>query len=155
MYFEPECGVYAPTVGALRVLVVDDDMDTVRTVLAILRLQGMDARGVIKGEHALAAYRDFNPEAMLIDIHLKGANGWQLARDIRAETLNHKSRPLLIGISGAYKQSADKILSELAGFDYYLIKPCDPSVVLTLLEKAHAHRGAHSADVLQFPTGKL
>ena len=153
LYFEPEPGVFVPPLGAVRVLVVDDDKDTVRTLLAILRLQRMDARGVTKGEHALAAFRDFNPDAVVVDIHLSGANGWQVARDIRAETAGAK-RPLLIGISGMYKQSADKVLSDLAGFDYYLVKPCDPGVVLALLEKAQSARATHAGQVVQFPGAK-
>lgn len=153
MYFEPEPGVYVPQAGALRVLVVDDERDNLRTLLAILRLQGMDARGVAKGEHALAAYRDFDPDALIVDIQLNGANGWQVARDIRAETTHHKSRPLLIGISGVYRKSADKILSDLAGFDYYLVKPCDPNVVLALLEKAQKHRAAQGGQIVKLRGG--
>jgi len=112
IYFEPEPGVYVPPVGAMRVLLIDDEPDTLRTLLAILRLQGMDARGVTKGEHAMAAFRDLNPDAVIVDITLSGTNGWQVARDIRAEPVGQ--RPLLIGVSGQYKQSSDKILSQLA-----------------------------------------
>lgn len=152
LYFEPEPGLYVAPPGALRVLVVDDDKDAVQTLLAILRLQQIDARGVVEGANAMAAYRDFNPDALVLDIHLRGGNGWQVARDIRAETINHKGRPLLIGVSGVYKQSADRVLSELAGFDYYLVKPCDPSVILKLVEDAKsARRSARDSQVVQFP----
>jgi DNA-binding response OmpR family regulator len=152
IYFEPEPGVYVPRAGAVRVLIIDDDRDTVRTLLAIMRLHGMDARGVTKGQHALAAFRDFNPDAIIVDISLHGTNGWQVARDIRAEPVG--KRPLLIGVSGRYKQSGDKIVSELAGFDHYLIKPCDPSVLLVLLEKAESNRVAEAGQVVQFPGRK-
>lgn len=133
MYYEPESGSVSTRSGALRVLIVDDESDAVRTLLAILRLEGIDARGLIQAQHALAAVRDFNPDAVIIDIHLGSMSGWQIARDIREETT--PKRPLLIGLSGQFKQAADKILAELAGFNYYLIKPCDPNVLLTLLEK--------------------
>jgi DNA-binding response OmpR family regulator len=42
-------------------------------------------------------------------------------------------RPLIIGISGRYKQASDRILAELSGFDHYLVKPYMPSDVLRLI----------------------
>jgi DNA-binding response OmpR family regulator len=43
-------------------------------------------------------------------------------------------RPLLIGISGRYKQHADKTLARLNGMNHYLMKPYDTSALLALLE---------------------
>ena len=139
MYFEPEylepgSAVYAPPAGALRVLVVDDETDALRTLLAILRLERMDARGIPRPDDALPAVRDFNPDAVILDINLGRVSGWQVARDIRAETT--PSRPLLIALSGMFTRGADRVLSELAGFNYYMIKPYDPNVLIALLENA-------------------
>lgn len=143
IYFEPDPAPLPAKPGALRVLVVDDEHDALRTLLALLRFEGHDARAVTNGAHVIAAVRDFNPNAVILDIHLPGISGWQLARDISADT--KPQRPLLIGLSGKYTQSADKILSDLAGFDYYVVKPCDPKVLFALLEKASkrdAQRGS-------------
>jgi hypothetical protein len=40
---------------------------------------------------------------------------------------------LVIGISGRYKQGADKVLAEINGMNHYLIKPCDPNSLIALL----------------------
>ena len=40
---------------------------------------------------------------------------------------------MLIAISGQYTKGADRLRAELSGFDYYLIKPCDPAVLLKLV----------------------
>lgn len=43
-------------------------------------------------------------------------------------------RPLLIAISGRYIKGSDRILAELAGFDYHVDKPYDVNALLSLLE---------------------
>ena len=73
----------------------------------------------------------FDPDALVLDIDLPDISGWEIARHIRGQRKTGK--PLLIGISGAYTQGADRILSETIGFDHYLIKPCSPSAVIALL----------------------
>lgn len=116
---------------ALHVLVADDERDTVLTLLMLLRDEGHEVRGVHTGRQALAALRDFEPDAVLLDIALPELSGWEVAREIRKRTGD--KGPLLIGISGEYKQGADKILSEIVGFDHYLLKPYEPRALLALL----------------------
>jgi DNA-binding response OmpR family regulator len=148
IYFEPDPAPLAARPNGFRVLVVDDERDALRTLLALLRFEGHEVRAVTNGSHVLAAVRDFNPHVVVLDIHLPGVSGWQLARDIKADT--KPQSPLLIGLSGKYTQTADKLLSDLAGFDYYLLKPCDPKVLFALVEKA-TKREAPRVNVLDFP----
>ena len=119
---------------ALRVLVADDEHDTVLTLMELLREDGHEAQGVYSGTDVMAALREFDPDVVLLDIAMPGMSGWDVARKIRQ--VCGQERPLLIAISGVYKQSADQILGKLAGFNYYLAKPYDPSVLLTLLRDA-------------------
>ena len=116
---------------SLRILVADDERDTVLTLLMLLRDEGHEVRGVHSGRQALAVMPDFEPDAVLLDIALPDLSGWEVARQIK-DRLGDR-RPLMIGISGEYKQGADKILSEIIGFDHYLLKPYDPSTLLALL----------------------
>lgn len=119
---------------ALRVLVADDEADTVLTLLELLREEGHDAHGVHDGAAVMAAIREFDPDVVLLDISMPGMTGWDVARKVRQ--VCGQERPLLIAISGVYKQSADQILGKLSGFNYYLAKPYDPSVLMTLLRDA-------------------
>lgn len=116
---------------SLRVLVVDDDRDTVLTLLELIREEGHEAKGVYNGREAVQAIRDFDADAVIMDIAMPQHSGWDTARDIRGAI--GPARPLLIALSGQYTKSADRVLSQLAGFDYYLTKPCDPNVLLALL----------------------
>jgi len=119
---------------ALRVLVADDERDTVLTLIELLREEGHEAHGVHAGEAVMPAVREFDPDVVLLDISMPDMSGWDVARKIRQ--ICGQERPLLIAISGVYKASADQILGKLAGFNYYLAKPYDPSVLMTLLRDA-------------------
>lgn len=118
----------------LRILVADDERDTVLTLMELLREEGHETRGVYKGTDVMAAMQAFDPDVVLLDISMPGMSGWEVARAIRA--VHGEKRPLLIAVSGVYKLAADQILGFIAGFNHYLAKPYDPSVLLTLLGRA-------------------
>jgi two-component system OmpR family response regulator len=71
---------------------------------------------------------------VVLDIGLPGMSGWDVAREIRERI--SKDRPMIIGITGEYTKGADRVLAEMAGFNYYLVKPADPKVLVALVEKA-------------------
>jgi DNA-binding response OmpR family regulator len=120
----------------LRVAVIDDNRDIVDTMTELLKAEGHDTRACYTGTDAFACVKAYDPDAVLLDIGLPGVSGWEVARQIRvAGTGEPPHRPLIIGITGEYTKSADRILSRMNGFDYYLIKPADPKVLLALLEK--------------------
>ena len=119
----------------LRVLVVDDEPDTVLTLLALLRDQGHDAEGYGSGAAALEAIEKSDPDVIVSDIGMPPPNGWDVARQVR-QLKGAGPRPLMIAITGQYTKSADRMLAQIAGFDYFLTKPCDPQVLMALIEKA-------------------
>ena len=116
----------------LRVVVADDDRDTVLTLTALLRDEGHEARGLHNGDEVLDAMREFDPDAVILDIAMPGRSGFDLAKHIK-QMRGEQKRPLIIGISGVYKQSADRILAKIVGFDKFLIKPYDMEAVLAAL----------------------
>lgn len=118
----------------LRILVADDERDTVLTLMTLLRDEGHETRGVYKGTDVMAAMDAFDPDAVLLDISMPGMSGWEVARAIRAA--HGEKRPLLIAITGVYTLAADQILGFIAGFNHYIAKPYDPAVLLTLLSRA-------------------
>src|SRR5438132_8468026 len=101
-----------------RVLVVDDNRDIVLTTMALLRLEGHESKPCYDGSEVYDCVREFDPDVVLLDIGLPGRNGWDVARQIREQIPG--KRPMLICITGQYTKGADKILAEMAGFDYYL-----------------------------------
>lgn len=118
----------------LRIAVIDDNKDVVTTMTALLESEGHETAGCYSGAEAYACVEEFKPDVVLLDIGLPGKTGWDVARQIRA--VHPSRRPMLIAITGQYTKGADKVLSEIVGFDYYLVKPADPNVLLALIEKA-------------------
>jgi CheY-like chemotaxis protein len=122
---------HASAQRALRVLVADDDRDSVLTLMMLLREEGHEARGVYSGRQVMGHVLDFDPDVVLLDIAMPELSGWEVARTIRAR--RGAERPLLIGISGEYKQGADRVLAQILGFNHYFVKPYAPADLLALL----------------------
>jgi DNA-binding response OmpR family regulator len=116
---------------SLRVLIADDDRDTVLTLATVLREEGHEVRCVHSGSAVLEAVKEFDPQAVVVDIKMPGLDGYDVARVLRTE---YGEKVLLIGISGIYKKDADRVVAGLVGFDHFLLKPYLASELLQLLE---------------------
>jgi two-component system, sensor histidine kinase len=119
------------TARRLRVLIADDDRDLALTWMMLLREEGHEVHAVYSGRYVMGAVIDVDPDVVLLDINLPGFSGWEVARLIREKRGNE--RPVLVGISGEYKDGADKILAEIIGFDHYFLKPCEPTELLDVV----------------------
>ena len=117
-----------------RVLVVDDHADTMHSTVTLLRTLGYDAKGCSDGGEAIRLVREFDPDAVIMDIAMPGISGWDAARRIRADFPG--KRPLLIAVTGQYKGAADLILTRMNGFDHYFLKPAEPAKLAELIENA-------------------
>ncbi|MFO1431705.1 MAG: ATP-binding protein [Candidatus Competibacteraceae bacterium] len=113
-----------------RVLVVDDNRDSVESLKMLLELWGHDVRSAYDGPTALAIAAEYRPRAVLLDIGLPGMNGYELAQGLRA--LAGLRDLLLIAITG-YGQDEDRRHAQEAGIDYHLVKPVEAGELLKLL----------------------
>jgi len=115
--------------GPVRVLVVDDDRDTVLTLRMLLDTEGYETRGVHNARAALDAVRDFKPDAVLLDIGMPDMSGYEVARQVRQR---HGEGLVLIALT-AWTKASDKLLAQLCGFNHHVSKPYRPEEILTLL----------------------
>lgn len=116
----------------LHLVIADDERDTVQTLGTILSDEGHDVIGAFKGPAVIAQARIRKPDALILDIDMPGMSGYSVAREIRA--MFEASPPMMIAISGKWVGQTDRMLADLAGFTHFLQKPCDPRVLLQLLE---------------------
>jgi CheY-like chemotaxis protein len=120
----------------LRILVADDNRDTVLSLQLLLQEEGHDVVGVHNGLDALRIVRVHAFDAIILDIEMPEVSGYALARELRAQY--HGARgPLLIAITGKWNKPSEKLLAQAVGFDHHLSKPCDPGGLLKLVS---AHR---------------
>ena len=117
----------------LRILVVDDDPDTVNTLSFILRDEGYIVQAAQSGDEGLSRVRVFRPDVIIQDIAVPGISGYAVAQSLRYSFPDLR-RPLMIAISGFWTKLPDRKVAEQMGFDEYLSKPCDPAVLLRLVD---------------------
>jgi K+-sensing histidine kinase KdpD/CheY-like chemotaxis protein len=116
----------------LRVLVVEDNVDTAAAMSKLLTQAGCDTNVAHDGPAALEAAGAFRPQVVLLDIGLPGIDGYEVARRLRADSRHRGLR--LVAISG-YGQAQDQQRSREAGFDHHLVKPVDYRALIKLLAK--------------------
>ena len=116
---------------SLRILIAEDDPDSVLTLEMLLKDEGHEVRSVSSGRRVMGAVIDFDPDVVLLDIAMPELSGWEVARTIREQ--RGTERPVIIGVSGEYVKGADRILSQILGFHHYLVKPYAPADLLALL----------------------
>jgi CheY-like chemotaxis protein len=119
----------------LRVLIVDDNQDLVDTMADLLETEGHVVKGIYSASTIAPDCIDFQPDVVLMDIRMPGRDGWAAALEIRS--LPWEKPLTLIAVSGQYPQGVAKDWLKASGFDYFLIKPADPNVLLQLV-RAHA-----------------
>ena len=123
--------------ASLRVLVVDDNVDSAETIGFVLRKLGHEARMEYDGAAAIAAADAFRPDLILLDIGLPGMTGHQVAREIRQTPWGGTTT--IIAVSG-WGEEADRRQSREAGFDHHVVKPLDYEGVQRLLSTVETTR---------------
>ncbi len=116
----------------LRILIADNDHDTAGMLALVLRDEGHEVQVTLRGDHALETCRFFRPDAVIVDVSMRGVSGYALARELRERHGNVV--PLLIAISGALTEPTDRMLGQAVGFDHYLLKPCQPKEVIRIID---------------------
>ena len=113
-----------------RMLIVDDNQDSARSMATLQRLRGHDTRCVFNGHDAIAVAAEFAPEVVLLDIGLPGMDGYEVARQLRA--MPALAGVFIVAMSG-YGSRNDIARTRDAGFDEHLVKPVDMELLRTWL----------------------
>ncbi|MBI2571668.1 MAG: PAS domain S-box protein [Candidatus Schekmanbacteria bacterium] len=131
--------VAARPAQALRVLVVDDNVDFADSLATLVRRSGHDVQVAYAAGPALAAAFAFSPDLVLLDIGLPDVDGYEIARRLRAHQRCKDVR--LVAMTG-YGQESYRRRSKELGFDDHLVKPGDPEKLKALLAMQPAVRRA-------------
>jgi PAS domain S-box-containing protein len=102
------------------VMVVDDNPDAAVLLRELLDATGHEVTMFLEPGAALRYAREHPLDVCILDIGLPGMDGYELARQLRANP--GTAQATLIALTG-YGQPHDKVLSDAAGFDHHLVKP--------------------------------
>jgi DNA-binding response OmpR family regulator len=112
---------------AEKILVVDDDLDTLKLVGMMLQRQGYTIVAAINGTQALSKVPAEKPDLILLDVMMPDIDGFEVCRRIRSDPA-FKTTPILMFT--AKTQVDDKVQGFEAGADDYLPKPTHPAELL-------------------------
>jgi PAS domain S-box-containing protein len=115
---------------SLRVMVVDDNVDTVATLAMLVKESGHEVQTAFDGSAVLEAALDYRPNVILLDIGLPGLDGFEVAKRLRQQPA--LQNVVLVAMTG-YGQESDRRRSHEAGFDHHLVKPGDFGKLLQIL----------------------
>ena len=115
-----------------RVLVVEDNADAREMLVYLLKHNGHEVRAAGDGPSAIAEANVFAPQIVLLDVGLPGADGYAVARELRATP--NTADALIVALTG-YGQADDRERAFAAGFDVHLLKPADAAQVLEVVQR--------------------
>ena len=129
----------------LRILVVEDDPESLQMMGALLGLWGYEPRLVPAGPAALEAVEEEMPDIILLDLGLPGMDGFEVARRLRRRP---GGGDVFIAAVTAYRGDEHQRQAREAGFDRYLMKPVDIDTLRQLLfQSATGQRPAADPDL--------
>jgi CheY-like chemotaxis protein len=113
-----------------RVLVVEDNLDSVHALALLLRDIGHIVDYAIDGHVALDAARRFKPHFVLLDLGLPGLDGFEVARQMKRDPELQATRVVALT---AFGQESYRKRAAAAGIEVYLVKPVATQTLQDLL----------------------
>jgi len=128
-----------------RILVVEDDPIISTAIAAYLRAAGYEVDAVDDGLKALRRIRYASPDAIVLDLMLPGADGWQVIESVRADGIE-----AAVVVVSARVSERDRVHALRLGADDYLCKPFGMPELVARVESAlrrtaGGFRGANGA----------
>ncbi len=125
------------SIRPLHILIADDNVDLTASFAEVLSSYGHQVEVVHDGAAAVQAARARMPDVALLDIGMPGLDGYEVARQLRADPALRGIH--LIAITG-WGRDADREAAYAAGFDRHLLKPVNPEDMLGLLAGVHGQQ---------------
>ena len=120
-----------------RVLVVEDDDDSRELICALIERAGAMVMCVASVAQATEVYRSFDPDVVLTDFSMPGADGFDLIREFRkAPSTRAVAVPILVLSGHSEDNWHERALA--AGAADVLTKPFDPALLITWIAAAVA-----------------
>jgi PAS domain S-box-containing protein len=130
----------APTVSSLggarldglRVLLVDDDLDSLDLAGAILSSAGAVVKTCLSSPEALELIPQWRPDVLVSDIEMPGEDGYALIRRVRALDRSSGGGIPAVALT-AYGRMEDRLRAIAAGYSMHVPKPVDPAELTTIV----------------------
>ena len=114
-----------------KILVVDDEPDTLLLVTRFLESAGHQVITARDGEQALQEIYKERPQIVLLDVLLPQKDGYQICREVKADDKVRETTIIMLTVKAFEK---DRAQGFQAGADHYVTKPFSGEALLRLIE---------------------
>lgn len=121
-----------------RILIVDDNLTSLRLLTDMLTEQGYTVHPASQGEMALRFVRSALPDLILLDVKMPGLDGYEVCQHLKA---NERTRSIPVIFITGLTDTADKVKGFQAGGVDYLTKPLQLEEVLA---RVQTHMAVHA-----------
>lgn len=125
---EPE----PPSLENLRILIVDDERDTLDLVAMDLTQHGASVTGVTSAAEALSALDHSEFDLLISDISMPETDGYALIRQVRRRESGREKRLPAVALT-AYARVQDRMRAIMAGYNTHVAKPVEANELVTVV----------------------
>ena len=118
--------------GSLKILVVDDDLDTLQVLTMTLHQAGATVRGCSSAAEACEALETWSADLLVSDLGMPDEDGYSLIRRVRAQEPARGRRLPAIALT-AFASLADRTRALAEGFHMHVSKPVEPTALLSAI----------------------
>lgn len=109
------------------ILVVDDEESIVFSLEFLLKKEGYQVRTAANGVLALEAFKEAQPDVILLDVMMPEMDGYETAKKIRAQDPTSKTSIIFLTAKG---RTRDRREGYMSGADDYVVKPFENEAIL-------------------------
>jgi len=110
-----------------KILVVDDEPYTIRSLTFVLKKEGYDVSSATNGEEAMAKVRESKPSLMFLDVMMPKKNGYEVCQEVKGDPGLSDIYVIMLTAKG---QEADREKGLSLGADEFITKPFSPMKVV-------------------------
>ena len=130
-----------------KILIADDDVETLRLIGLMLQRQGFEIAAASNGAQALEMAHSASPDLIILDVMMPDMDGYQVTRQLRQDA---STADIPILMFTAKSQVEDKVTGYEAGVDEYITKPIHPAELVArvkaLLSRSKSRPATPSAE---------
>jgi CheY-like chemotaxis protein len=131
--------------SGLKVLVVDDDLETRELIKTILEEGGADVCAVPSVPKAVEALEHHGPDVLVSDIAMPEHDGYELIRYVRGLDEESGGRVPALALT-AFARTEDRSRALLAGFQMHAAKPVEPAALVAMVASLARRLSSASAE---------
>jgi len=124
--------LYSRDLVGLKLLVVDDELDTCEMLSFLLGRCGAEVQTANSAIQALEMLKVWSPDVLICDIGMPSIDGYELIRRIRADSSLRSSRIPAVALT-ALARIEDRVKALSAGYQTHVAKPIEPVELVTMI----------------------